>query len=203
MLTYFMKGILIGFAIAAPVGPIGILCIQRSLNHGFKIGLITGLGAAIADGVYGLLAGFGLITISSFLISHQFWIRFIGGLFLIYLGIKLIYKHTSNNSIASKDNPNQWSAFVTTFFLTLMNPMTILSFIGVLAGLGLGSNDSNITLALLLVLGVIVGSTCWWLLLSFTTAFILGSFHTSIMNLINKSSGIIILIFGLYALKMQ
>src|SRR5579863_5838660 len=91
MVTLFLKGLIIGFAIAAPVGPIGILCIQRSLHDGFKIGLLTGLGAAFADGTYGLIAGFGLTAVSSFLIAYQFWIRLIGGLFLLYLGIKLFF----------------------------------------------------------------------------------------------------------------
>src|SRR5580765_8151140 len=90
MVTLFLKGLIIGFAIAAPVGPIGILCTQRSLHDGFKIGLMTGLGAALADGTYGLIAGFGLTALSSLLIAQQFWIRVIGGLFLLYLGIKLI-----------------------------------------------------------------------------------------------------------------
>ena len=88
MLSLFIKGLIIGFAIAAPVGPIGVLCIQRSLHNGFKIGLMTGLGAAFADGSYGLIAGFGLTALSSLLINHQFLIRLVGGLFLIYLGIK-------------------------------------------------------------------------------------------------------------------
>src|SRR5579872_6395957 len=90
MITLFIKGLIIGFAIAAPVGPIGILCIQRSLHDGFKIGLMTGMGAALADGTYGLIAGFGLTAISSMLITYQFWIQIIGGLFLFYLGIKIL-----------------------------------------------------------------------------------------------------------------
>src|SRR4029077_8267163 len=90
MLPLFIKGLIIGFAIAAPVGPIGILCIQRSLHDGFKIGLMTGMGAALADGTYGLIAGFGLTAISALLIHYQIAIRIIGGLYLLYLGIKLI-----------------------------------------------------------------------------------------------------------------
>src|SRR5277367_3217893 len=92
MLNFFIKGLIIGFAIAAPVGPIGVLCIQRSLHDGFKMGLMTGMGAALADGFYGLVAGLGLTAISSLLIAQQFWIRLIGGLFLLYLGIKLFLK---------------------------------------------------------------------------------------------------------------
>ena|SRR5579872_1915242 len=102
MYELFLKGLIIGFAIAAPVGSIGILCIQRSLHDGFKVGVMTGLGAELADGTYGLIAGFGLTTVSSMLIAQQFWIRVIGGLFLLYLGIKLVFtppreKSTTNN----------------------------------------------------------------------------------------------------------
>lgn len=84
MLALFSKGFLMGLAIAAPVGPISVLCIQRSLHNGFKVGLMTGLGAALADGTYGLIAGFGLTAISTLLIAHQFWNQLIGGIFLLY-----------------------------------------------------------------------------------------------------------------------
>src|SRR6185295_11026735 len=103
MLALFLKGLIIGFAIAAPVGPIGVLCIQRSLHDGFKIGLMTGFGAALADGTYGLIAGFGLTALSSLLIDHQFWIRLIGGLFLLYLGIKLFLTQPREKSAGNSD----------------------------------------------------------------------------------------------------
>src|SRR3990167_10844249 len=102
MTMLFLKGLLIGFAIAAPVGPIGVLCIQRSLHDGFKVGLMTGLGAALADGTYGLIAGFGLTAISSLLVAQQFWIRVIGGLFLLYLGIKLILTRPQERSATGR-----------------------------------------------------------------------------------------------------
>ena len=135
MLTLFLKGLIIGFAIAAPVGPIGILCVQRSLHDGFKIGFMTGIGAALADGTYGLIAGFGLTALSSLLISHQFWIRLIGGLFLLYLGIKLFLTKPREKSDGHSDK-SPWHALGTTYLLTLTNPATILSFVAVFAGLG-------------------------------------------------------------------
>src|SRR3989338_1937334 len=128
MLELFLKGLLIGFAIAAPVGPIGILCIQRSLHDGFKVGLMTGVGAALADGTYGLIAGFGLTAISSMLIAQQFWIRVIGGLFLLYLGIKLIFTPPREKSTTNNLDKSPLHACGTTFLLTLTNPATILSF---------------------------------------------------------------------------
>lgn len=106
MLALFLKGLVIGFAIAAPVGSIGVLCIQRSLHDGFKIGLMTGIGAALADGIYGLIAAFGLTAISSMLVAHQFWIRIIGGLFLLYLGVRIFLTPPRERSaIGNSDRP--------------------------------------------------------------------------------------------------
>ncbi len=203
MLALFIKGLIIGFAIAAPVGPIGVLCIQRSLHDGFKIGLMTGLGAALADGTYGLIAGFGLTALSSLLIDHQFWIRLIGGLFLLYLGIKLFLTPPREKSVGNSDR-SAWHALGTTFFLTLTNPATILSFIAIFAGLGLVQTGSDYVHAIVLVLGITLGSATWWLLLSGGVAFILHHrLSPAVMKNINRISGIIILSFGIFALSMK
>lgn len=202
MLALFFKSLIIGFAIAAPVGPIGILCIQRSLHDGFKVGLMTGLGAAFADGTYGLIAGFGLTTISSLLVGQQFWVRLFGGLFLLYLGIKLLLTPPRDKFISGKPDRSPWHACATTYFLTLANPMTILSFVAILAGLGLGGTGSNYIHAVLLVIGITLGSAIWWLLLSGGVALILHhriTFKT--MRIINWLSGLIMLVFGIYAMK--
>jgi len=203
MLTLFLKALIIGFAIAAPVGPIGILCIQRSLNNGFKIGLMTGMGAALADGVYGLIAGFGLTTISSLLVAQQSWIRIIGGVFLIYLGIKIFFTPPAKHASKKNSDKSPWHACATTFFLTLTNPMTILSFLAIFAGLGLGNTSVDYTHAVILVLGITVGSTFWWLLLSSGVALIFHRFTSpKLMRAINLVSGLIMLMFGLFALMM-
>lgn len=199
----FLKGLIIGFAIAAPVGPIGILCIQRSLHDGFRVGVMTGLGAALADGTYGLIAGCSLTAISSLLITHQFLIRIIGGLFLLYLGIKLIIKVPQENKSKEKTDKSPWHAFGTTYLLTLTNPVTILSFVAVFAGLGVGTVNSTLIQAITLVTGIILGSAMWWLFLSSAVAFILHKrISPSFMKLINQISGGIILAFGLFALKI-
>lgn len=204
MFLLFLKGLIIGFAIAAPVGPIGILCIQRSLHDGFKVGLMTGMGAAVADGTYGLIAGFGLTAISSFLINYQTAIRIIGGLYLLYLGIKLISTKPRDRSEIGNYEKSPWHAFVTTYFLTLTNPATIFSFIAVFAGLGLASGQPNFMNAIFLVIGIIVGSAAWWLILSGGIAFILHHRMTQkTMHYINWMSGIIIFIFGIIALKIR
>jgi len=202
MLALLLKGLIIGFAIAAPVGPIGILCIQRSLHDGFRVGLMTGVGAALADGTYGLIAGFGLTAVSSMLITQQFWIRVIGGLFLLYLGVKLLLTPPERPKTGSLDS-SPWHACATTYFLTIANPMTILSFVAIFAGLGLGSTSIAYTDAIFLVAGVTLGSAFWWLLLSGGVAYILHKrINQSFMRIINRISGGIILAFGLYALKV-
>lgn len=203
MLSLFFKGLIIGFAIAAPVGPIGILCIQRSLSDGFKIGLMTGLGAALADGTYGLVAGFGLTAISSLLINYQIWIRIIGGFYLLYLGIKLILAKPREQSNVGNSDKSPWHALATTYFLTITNPATILSFVAVFAGLGLGTEHPDLLHAIILVLGIILGSAIWWLMLSGGVAFILHHrMSKNTMRYINLMSGIIILVFGIFALKI-
>ena len=203
MLALFLKGLVIGFAIAAPVGPIGVLCIQRSLHDGFKIGLMTGIGAALADGTYGLIAAFGLTAISSMLVAHQFWIRIIGGLFLLYLGVKIFLTPPRERSAVGNSDRSPWHACATTYFLTITNPMTILSFVAIFAGLGLGSTSVDYTGAVLLVIGITLGSAIWWLLLSGGVAYILHKrVNPFLMKIINWISGSIILIFGLIALSV-
>lgn len=203
MIPFFIKGLIIGFAIAAPVGPIGILCIQRSLHDGFKIGLMTGLGAALADGVYGLIAGFGLTAISSLFFTYQFWIRLIGGLFLLYLGIKLFLTVPKQRASGDYD-PSAWHALGSTFLLTLTNPATILSFMAVFAGLGLGTTNIAYSSAIVLVLGITLGSAIWWFMLSGGVAYILHHrLSPNLMQAINRFSGIIIFIFGIFALSMK
>jgi threonine/homoserine/homoserine lactone efflux protein len=203
MLPLFIKGLIIGFAIAAPVGPIGILCIQRSLHDGFRIGLMTGLGAALADGTYGLIAGFGLTALSTLMVAHQFWIRVVGGLFLLYLGIKLFLTKPQEKSAGSSDK-SSWHALFTTYFLTLTNPATILSFVAVFAGLGLGTINPSYFDAIILVLGITIGSGIWWLILSSGVVFMLHHrLSQTMMRGINRLSGIIIFAFGIVALLMR
>lgn len=200
MLTLFLKGFIIGFAIAAPVGPIGLLCIQRSLNEGFRIGLFTGLGAAIADGTYGLIAALGLTALASFMVAQVFWIRLLGGLFLLYLGIK-IFITPPRTELKTAPERSSLHAFTTTYLLTLTNPLTLLSFMVIFAGLGLANSNTDYMHSLVLVAGITLGSASWWLFLSGGLAYFLHHrLSTRFMELINKSSGVIIFIFGIVAL---
>jgi len=196
---FLLKGLFIGFSIAAPVGPIGLLCIRRTLAEGRTSGLVSGLGAATADAIYGCIAGFGLTFISTLLISQQVWFRVIGGLFLCYLGLKAFLSRPAEQTASAKGN-GLIGTYASTFFLTLTNPMTILSFAAIFAGLGVASTSGNYVSAGVLVLGVFSGSAFWWLLLSGGVAVFRAKFNLRELKWVNRISGIIILLFGLYVL---
>lgn len=200
MLAFLGKGAVIGFSIAAPVGPIGLLCIRRTLAEGRAVGLATGLGAATADAAYGFVAAMGLTSISGFLVGQRWWLGILGGLFLCYLGIRTFLNRPAEQAAASR-GAGVAGAFLSTLFLTLTNPITILSFVAVFAGLGLGEAPSQAR-AGGLVVGVFLGSACWWLLLSGGVALCRARIQSEWMQTINRVSGTLILAFGLYSLVM-
>jgi threonine/homoserine/homoserine lactone efflux protein len=197
--TFLLKGLAIGFSIAAPVGPIGVLCIRRTLADGRVSGLVSGLGAATADAIYGCIAGFGLTFISNLLVSQQVGLRFIGGAFLCYLGLRTLLAKPAEQAALAKGN-GLAGAYASTFFLTLTNPMTIISFAAIFAGLGLVSTSGNYVLAGILVLGVFIGSALWWLILSGGVGVFREKFNPHGLQWVNRISGAIITGFGLFAL---
>lgn len=199
MTDYLIKGIIIGFSIAAPVGPIGVLTIKRTLTEGRISGFVTGMGAAIADTVYGLIAGFGLTVISSFLLTQEFWIKLIGGLFLLFLGIKSFVTKPASKA-ANVDSKGLVNNFISTFFLTITNPTTILSFLAIFAGLGVGTTKTDYSSSITLVLGIFLGSTLWWLILSSIVSFFQSKITPDRLIWINRVSGLVIISFGIYAL---
>ena len=136
-IPFLFQGVLLGFSIAAPVGPIGVLCIRRTLAEGRLTGFVSGLGAATADAIYGLVAGFGLTFVSSLLVGGQFWMRLVGGAFLCYLGARTFLAKPAQRT-ASATGSGLLGAYASTLVLTLTNPMTIFSFAAVFAGLGVG-----------------------------------------------------------------
>jgi threonine/homoserine/homoserine lactone efflux protein len=197
-LSTFARGLLLGLSIAAPVGPIGVLCIRRTLMQGWRIGFLTGLGAATADATYGAIAAFGLTALSNLLIAEQFWLRLIGGLFLLYLGARTFFAKPA--TVAASGTANSLAgAYTSTFLLTLMNPTTILSFAAIFAGFGVASSSSTLA-AGMLVLGVFVGSALWWLLLSGGVTLLRTRFRPAALIWVNRGSGAVIALFGLLAL---
>lgn len=197
--SLFLRGLVIGFSIAAPVGPIGVLCIRRTLAEGQVYGLVSGLGAATADAVYGCVAAFGLTFISSFLIGQKLWLSLIGGLFLLYLGIRTLLSKPAEDA-AKAEGKGLLGAYASTFLLTLTNPMTILSFVAIFAALGLGNASGSYASALVLVLGVFCGSALWWLLLSGGVGLFRNRFNARGLLWVNRISGAIITLFGIIAL---
>jgi threonine/homoserine/homoserine lactone efflux protein len=195
----FLRGLLIGFSIAAPVGPIGVLVIRRTLAEGRLAGLVTGLGAATADALYGCVAGFGLTFVTSLLVGQQLWVRLIGGLFLCYLGIRGFMAAPSERAAAAAGS-SLLGAYGATLLLTLANPATILSFIAVFAGLGLAATSGDYGATSLLVLGVFAGSALWWVLLSGGIGLLRLRLTLGALRWINRLSGAVLVVFGTLAL---
>ena len=196
---FLLKGLIIGFSIAAPVGPIGVLCIQRTMAGGRVAGLATGMGAATADAMYGCIAGFGLSFISQFLINQQLWLKLGGGLFLAYLGVRTILSRPRDDTIQS-GNQGLIGAYLSTFFLTLTNPMTILSFTAIFAGLGLAAGAGNYSSALALVAGVFLGSAGWWLLLTSGVGLFWSQPGPAFGRWVNRISGAVLIVFAIASL---
>jgi len=194
---FFFKGLVIGISIAAPVGPIGILCVQRTLAAGRFYGFVSGLGAATADAFYGLVAGFGLTFVSDFMVAHQIWIRLVGGAFLIYLGVRSFFSKPSANRGGQPRTPGPGRAFGSTLLLTLANPMTVIAFAAIFAGLGLVSEGANYLCAALLVSGVFLGSALWWLVLSGMAGMLRDKISHSGLRWVNRFAGIVITSFAL------
>jgi threonine/homoserine/homoserine lactone efflux protein len=198
-ISFLLSGLIIGLSIAAPVGPIGVLCIRRTLAEGWIYGLISGLGAATADAFYGSIAGFGLTFISNILVSHQVWLRLIGGLFLCVLGIKTLLSKPAEKAASTKGN-GLVVAYSSILLLTLTNPMTIISFVAIFTGLGLIGTSKNYLSAGILVFGVFIGSALWWLILCSGVGLFREKFNNRGLLWVNRISGVIITCFGLFAL---
>jgi threonine/homoserine/homoserine lactone efflux protein len=192
-----IQGFGLGLSIAAPVGPIGVLCIRRTLADGRLAGLVSGLGAATADAFYGSVAAFGLTAISSVLVDGQVWLKLVGGAFLIYLGART-FRAAPAERPAEARGGGLLAAYGSTLLLTLANPLTLLSFAAIFAGFGIGS--LGISAALTLVLGVFLGSAAWWLALSGGVSLLRARFDANAMRWVNRFSGVMIFAFGAVAL---
>jgi threonine/homoserine/homoserine lactone efflux protein len=195
-----LKGLALGFSIAAPVGPIGVLCIRRTLAEGRAAGMLTGMGAATADAIYGCIAAFGLTAVSALLVSHVFYLRLVGGLFLCSLGIKTLLAQPNTNS-ALASSRGLAGAYASTFALTLSNPMTILAFLAIFGGLGLPGAESGSLEAAAMVAGVFAGSMLWWTALTLLVSLLRDRLTPRHILWINRASGVLIFGFGILALS--
>jgi threonine/homoserine/homoserine lactone efflux protein len=195
----FIKGVVFGFAIAMPVGPIGILCIRRSLTGGRSAGLLTGMGAATADALYGGIAAIGIASVSGWLVRHQGGAQVLGGLFLCALGIRSFLAQTGKRAEA-EGSGGAAGNYLSALLLTLTNPMTILSFTALFAGSGLVGAGSGQGTAGWMVAGVFTGSMGWWIILSSASGIFNGRVNDRAMAAINRLSGILLTGFGLAAM---
>lgn len=200
-ILFIIKGIVIGISVSAPLGPIGVLCIQRTLNKGFKSGLISGVGAASADIIYAIIAGFSITFISDFLIENQNYIRIIGGMFLIFIGAKIFTSNPAKQirRLRTKGN-NYYKDFITSFFVTVSNPITILAFGAIFASFNMVEKGSGTFPVIILVVTVFSGAILWWLsLISIVTIF---KSRIRLRNLlwINRITGVLIIIFALFVI---
>jgi threonine/homoserine/homoserine lactone efflux protein len=194
--SLLLRGVVLGLAVAAPVGPIGVLCIRRSLAEGRTAGFVVGLGAATADAVYGALAGLGLTIVSSFLVDQRVWLRLVGGVFLCYLGLRTLAARPAEKAAGGGRGGGLIGAYASAFILTLTNPSTILSFAAIFAAVGVETEAFTVVP---LVAGVFLGSASWWLLLSTGVSLFRGKVGPRGMRAVNVVSGAAILAFGLVA----
>jgi threonine/homoserine/homoserine lactone efflux protein len=196
---FLLMGIVIGFSIAAPIGPVGILCIKRTLTEGRMVGFASGLGAATADLLYACIAGFGLTIISDILLGYQIWLHVIGGVFLICLGLWTLFSQPSGQPV-SGNGDGMIRAYSSTFFLTLTNPVTIILFAGFMAGFGAGSAGNDYLSTSMVVIGVFIGSMLWWAILAIGVSTVQNKVNSNVLRWVNRISGMIIAGFGIAAL---
>jgi len=206
-LILYFKGLAVGLAIAVPVGPVGLLCLQRTLEQGRLIGLASGLGAATADALYGMVAALGLSWIADFLFGIQLWLGVGGGLFLLYIGLATwrrqttprVRKPASPNSAVLGRGGGLLAAWASTFLFTLTSPLTILAFAAIFAGLGLVSaaESTGFIAAFFLVAGVFSGSSLWWIAISLLAGLCRKLLSPKRLQLMNRIAGAVLIGMGL------
>ena len=196
LLVFLLKGIAVGLVIAVPVGPVGVMCVRRTIFQGKLAGFVSGLGAATADAIFGFIAAFGLTFVSDWLIGYQQWLRIAGGGYLLYVGGAALLARPEDNLQSKPDAESLFRDYLSTFALTLTNPITIIAFLGIFSAVGLTGQDATLGRAAILVLGVWLGSLLWWLALTFGLGLLFRSFGPSHLAWINRASGMILLISG-------
>jgi threonine/homoserine/homoserine lactone efflux protein len=199
----FLKAFVIGLSIAAPVGPIGLLCIQRTLAHGRIIGFLSGLGAALADACYGAVGALGVSAVIASMVAARVPLALAGAAFLAWMGVQLLRAPVATQARSAEDATTPLKATLSVFLLTLANPMTILSFVAVFATVSTGHNGGGGGggTAATMVLGVFLGSALWWLGLSTMVSLVRHKLSAKTMQSINRLSGAILLAFAVYQLS--
>ncbi len=201
-LYYWFKGLLIGFIVSAPLGPVGLLCIKRVMNRGLFQGYATGVGAALSDGFYAALAAFGLAFVMNFLIREEHWLRLIGGLFMIGIGIFWLIKKKTYEDFkeAPAKSHHIGEAFSTAFLLNLADPLLLIVYIAIFSGFGLSNASHSFTSALSLVVGVIMGAAAWWFVLVHTVLIFRKKLTAHALFVINRIMAYLVIAFGVFVL---
>jgi len=193
----FLKGLIVGFAMAVPIGPVGIMCIRKTLAEGHSRGMIIGLGAATADSTFCSIAAFGLTFVSDVVASDQFWLRLVGGGILLFLGIRTL-RIKLKDPMLPFHGKGLFVSYVSALLVALTNPVTIFAFVAVFAAFGLG-HKLNIISACTLVLGVMLGTCLWFLILSYVATFFRKKLESGGLTWVNRISGILIIVSGVAA----
>jgi threonine/homoserine/homoserine lactone efflux protein len=194
---FLLKGLIIGFAMAVPVGPIGIMCIRKTLAEGHSRGLIIGLGAATADTLYGGIAAFGLTFVSEVIASQHLWLSLAGGGLLLFLGVRT-FRAKRKDPIVPFDEKGSLGSYISAFLLALTNPLTIFAFVAVFAAFGLGHRIVFMS-ACILVLGVFTGSALWFLVLGYVATLFRKKLDAGGLRWVNRISGSLIVLSGIAA----
>ncbi len=195
-MSLFVKGLIVGFCLAAPVGPIAAICVQRTIAKRWMSGVLSGLGAAAADAVYGAVAAFGATIISEFLITEHEWLQRVGGVILLMLGARLLLMRPVERANGA---PNRGLAgdFLSTFVLTLTNPMTFVAFAAIFATMGIGAVHGRPMLTAELVGGVFAGSAAWWIILCAGAFALRRHFDFKRLVFVNRATGVFVIVVGL------
>ncbi|HTY67505.1 MAG TPA: LysE family transporter [Alphaproteobacteria bacterium] len=199
VVSVLVKGLIAGFLIAAPVGPINVMCVRRTIVHGRLVGLISGLGAAAADTFFGAIAAFGLTFIHDFLMREKFWFGIGGAALLLVIGVRILLAkppQEKKDDDEEKDPASLLGDFTSTGFLTLTNPVTVLSFLAVFSAFGVQNEERSLADSWMLLVGVFLGSSVWWLLLTTTVALFRDKFNREGLRWANRIAGVVILAFA-------
>lgn len=197
----FWKGFFVGLMVTIPLGPIGVLCIQRTLNKGRNSGFVSGMGAAIADSIFAVIAGFGINFIISFIKVYQIYFQIFGGLIVLFLGIHIFYTNPVRQLRMQRMNKNRLSHdFFSVFLLTITNPMALFVFLAMFAGIHIVGTEDNPFGLISLVAGVLSGATAWWFVLSFIVNLFRDRFRLKNIWWMNKVAGVVVFSLGILAI---
>lgn len=199
-LLILLNGFIIGLSASIPLGPIGIICIQKTINKGHLSGLVAGSGAAFADTFYAILAGFGVTFITNFIEEQQMIIRIIGGVILLYLGYRIFSTNPAIQMRKKHVSKNFLGDFISIFFLTLSNPMTIFFFGAAFAGFGVVKEQSSLLELFQLIGGVFLGAFAWWFTLTTIVNLFRKKFRLKRLWWINKIAGSLVILFGIFVI---